>query len=954
MNRFVHVFLLVALVSLGVSASAAPGPDGQLDTRHEDHRSTLKIVIEPQWSSIVGTTHEGAARAFLTARAADFGLPADLSNLVLTDVQESLIAQHFTFQQMLAGVPVDRAEVMVSVAKGDGHILRAFNNSYPVSNEAGATGFASLDLDAAYDAAWRHVRAYGELRSAPKGRLAYTPEGPDFRLNWIVDLDLTGPDGAWQVRVDAQTGAVVDLFDTRVERVKTAQNSLTPAERIAQYSGPLADRRLAFAERAQRDREIADQLQGLALNRATGTGLVFDPDPRTTLRNDNLQDGSPAGSFTAAYLTRTLQDISFDGSLYRLTGPWVNIINWDPPATLPSTTADGNWNRARGNNAFNDVMTYFQLDQNQRYMQGLGFSGASAIQDVSIGADTDGLNGADNSAYYPSTNRLTFGHGCVDDNEDADVILHEYAHAISYDINHSWAGGDTGAMGEGWGDYWAGSYSYSTPNGPLYRPNWIFSWDGHGTGNPCWAGRIMNAFGAQYVHTTFYGAHVVIPGGYQSDELWSTPLFQSLLTLVEQNGQTRESLDTIMLEAQFGLGSGLKMRDMANVIIATARELEPNGPHAEVLIAKFLVHNIIIAPLPAIGVDGFEVVTEPSGNGAADPGEAVDLRVTLNNTGLGGATAVSAVLSTSTPGVTIDQASASFPDLPAGGFAANTADYAFTVNESVPCGTLISFTLQVSYLNGSTPTTVARHGQLFVGVPVGAYGTLTPYRTLPDNDATSVVTVMTISGTGATVSADFNLDMNITHTYIGDLIVYLQSPQGTLVYLHLLSGGSADNIIGNYPHTLTPAGSLADFIGQPLDGNWTLLVRDGGAGGTGALNYWSLYDLTGVNCDVDLTGAPDNLLPSRFALAQNSPNPFNPATTISFAVPANAGLVTLSIYDVSGRKVNTLEQGNLPAGQYSRVWHGRDDTGRQVSSGVYFYKLSGAGFSQTRKMVVLQ
>ncbi len=647
MNRSVLVILLALLVSFGVCANAAPSYDGQLDTRHMDHRSTPKLTVEPQWPAIGGTTPEGAARAFLAAKAADFGLPADLANLVLTGERESLVARHFTFQQMLAGVPVDGAEVVVSVAKGDGRVMRAYNNSYPVSDVAGATGFAALDEDAAYDAAWRHVRAHGDLRSAPQARLVYTPEGPDFRLNWVVDLDLTGPDGAWQARVDAQTGAVVELIDTRLERLKTAENSLTPEQRIAQYTGPVADRGQAFAARAKADRELAEQMQPPAASRVNGTGVVFDPDPRTTLLNNNLQDGSAAALFNPAYFTRTLQDIAFDGNVYRLNGPWVNIINWDPPNTLPSTTVDGNWNRVRGNNAFNDAMTYFQLDQNQRYMQSLGFTGASGIQEVSIGADTDGFNGADNSAYYPGTNRLTFGHGCVDDDEDADVILHEYGHAINHDINNNWSGGDTGAMGEGWGDYWAGSYSYSTPNGPIFNPNWIFTWDGHGAGNQCWPGRIMNAFGAQYVHSTFYGAHVSIPGGYQSDELWSTPLFQSLLTLVETHGQTRESLDTIMLESQFGLGSGLKMRDMANVIIATARELEPNGPHADVLTAKFLVHNIILAPLPVIGIDSFAVVAEPSGNGAADPGETADLRVTLNNSGLAGATAVSAVLSTS-------------------------------------------------------------------------------------------------------------------------------------------------------------------------------------------------------------------------------------------------------------------------------------------------------------------
>ena len=209
--------------------------------------------------------------------------------------------------------------------------------------------------------------------------------------------------------------------------------------------------------------------------------MVFDPDPRTTLNNNTLQDTSPAGSFTDAYFTRDLLDIKFNGGLYRLNGPWVDILNWESPNTPPSTTTDGNWTATRGNNAFNDAMTYFHLDQNQRYMQSLGFTGATGIQEGPIGADTDGLSGADNSDYIPGTNRLAFGHGCVDDNEDADVILHEYGHAIQHGINASWFGGDTGAMGEGFGDYWAGSYSYSTANGRLFNPNWIFTWDGHGS-----------------------------------------------------------------------------------------------------------------------------------------------------------------------------------------------------------------------------------------------------------------------------------------------------------------------------------------------------------------------------------------------------------------------------------------------------------------------------------------
>jgi flagellar hook assembly protein FlgD len=77
-------------------------------------------------------------------------------------------------------------------------------------------------------------------------------------------------------------------------------------------------------------------------------------------------------------------------------------------------------------------------------------------------------------------------------------------------------------------------------------------------------------------------------------------------------------------------------------------------------------------------------------------------------------------------------------------------------------------------------------------------------------------------------------------------------------------------------------------------------------------------------------------------------------TKISFAVPADAGLVSLEIFDVRGLKVRTLERSNLGAGSYTRVWNGRDDAGAAVSSGVYFYRLTGKNFSQTNKMVILQ
>ena len=85
-----------------------------------------------------------------------------------------------------------------------------------------------------------------------------------------------------------------------------------------------------------------------------------------------------------------------------------------------------------------------------------------------------------------------------------------------------------------------------------------------------------------------------------------------------------------------------------------------------------------------------------------------------------------------------------------------------------------------------------------------------------------------------------------------------------------------------------------------------------------------------------------------FNLSQNYPNPFNPATEISFRLPV-ATDVTLEIYNITGQKVATLIDGNLSAGEHRVSWDGRDH-----SSGVYFYRLTTPGFSDSRKMILLK
>ena len=121
--------------------------------------------------------------------------------------------------------------------------------------------------------------------------------------------------------------------------------------------------------------------------------------------------------------------------------------------------------------------------------------------------------------------------------------------------------------------------------------------------------------------------------------------------------------------------------------------------------------------------------------------------------------------------------------------------------------------------------------------------TATPGLAIPDASTTGISSPISVTGAVATACAvdSLTVDVNITHPYIGDLSVMLTSPTGTTVILHDNTGSSGDNIVGNYPLTLTPAGTLSDFGLEPAAGSWTLQVVDGSASDTGRLNSWALH-----------------------------------------------------------------------------------------------------------------
>jgi len=98
----------------------------------------------------------------------------------------------------------------------------------------------------------------------------------------------------------------------------------------------------------------------------------------------------------------------------------------------------------------------------------------------------------------------------------------------------------------------------------------------------------------------------------------------------------------------------------------------------------------------------------------------------------------------------------------------------------------------------------------------------------------------------------------------------------------------------------------------------------------------------------------DGLPLAPLRLGDNYPNPFNPRTTIAFGLPEKE-TVSLHVYDVAGRLVRVLVDGEAcPEGRQEAVWNGRNDRGRQMASGTYFYRLTAGNYSETKRMVLVK
>jgi hypothetical protein len=184
----------------------------------------------------------------------------------------------------------------------------------------------------------------------------------------------------------------------------------------------------------------------------SGIGSVFVSNPVQSLGDESLIDAKDADAAVPAAAYHDVSLTNLDGSGY-LSGDYANVISETGNRAYSPTNT---FRYTRHQDEFEQVMAYYWVTQAQLYIHSLGFGETRrAIDNRPQNVRINQL-GADNSfATDHPKNELRFGKGGVDDAEDAEVILHEYGHAIHFAQNFSFASEEAGAISEGFGDYWA-------------------------------------------------------------------------------------------------------------------------------------------------------------------------------------------------------------------------------------------------------------------------------------------------------------------------------------------------------------------------------------------------------------------------------------------------------------------------------------------------------------------
>jgi Zn-dependent metalloprotease len=445
------------------------------------------------------------------------------SGLRLVLTKHSLLAVHRWYAQEADGVPVlggyyvTHTDAHGAVTVDDGR--RAVS--------AGVARSATVSGDQAQSLA-RSAQQAGAAGKAGPARSLLPAAAPTSMTSQLAVLPGAGSRLVWRVVSHAPTGSVESLVDAS--------------------SGALVSTRSLVQD-------------------ATGKGKVFDPNPVVSLKNESLKDqnDSNAAVPAKAYKSVTLTNLAA-GS--KLTGDFVAIRN-----SNIATSSTRTYSYQRADDHFEQVEAYYQLTKAQKYIQTLGFNDVNnEAQDVFTDTIPD-----DNSFYDTSDDTITYGNGGVDDAEDAEVVWHEYGHAIQDDQVPGFGNSpQAAAIGEGFGDYFAVTMSQPVSKG--FNVPCVMDWD-----STFYTSTVPHCLRRTDTSKTTAD----IDGEPHDDgEIWSRALWDINKAL------GRNKATSVILEAQFSYRPNTTFAQAATVTVNTANTLY--GAAASATVKKAFVARKIL------------------------------------------------------------------------------------------------------------------------------------------------------------------------------------------------------------------------------------------------------------------------------------------------------------------------------------------------------------------------
>lgn len=501
-------------------------------------KSKVTVFWHPQWGTpetVFGVLSEAlkpseaSARRFLADHAQLFKLHPTLQDLTLAQEKSSLLGPQYVFAQHHRGIPVHDGELKVLFDK-DGHII-SINNSYVPLTQA-VDSVPAITRGEAVAAGRRHSEQHhGPLQSADEAPapianlVIYAGEGSPT-LAWQVIHHSWGP--TWEMFLDAKTGG-----------------TLKSATDINRYAPTFT---------------------------TTGSGNLFRTNAVVAAGNPNLRDNKDASSLLdISGNTLVSPTYQINVALQKLRGNGYLDGQWASSSASKKRVYSSNnqFLFDRSSNGFGETMGYYWITFAQQRIQDLGFTNINNRQQIfSIDRYTK-----DNSYYSVSTKEIAFGTGGVDDSEDAELIWHEYGHAIQDDIVPGFGTtAESGAMGEGFGDYWSGTLGdqYNTISlGPskISENICLAEWDSTTYRNPATPGdptclRRLDG-------TKLYPGDMV--GEVHDDgEIWSAALWQIRAAL------GADKADRVILQHHILLPKDASFNAAANALIQTACGLKYN------------------------------------------------------------------------------------------------------------------------------------------------------------------------------------------------------------------------------------------------------------------------------------------------------------------------------------------------------------------------------------------